>query len=78
MTWQSIAIICIMLSCFTYGGRNILLIKKINDSLETDYGRREKVARVKRRLIICSIVTVISIVVLFISELIKKPSNAIR
>ena len=72
MTWQSIAIICIMLSCFIYGARNILLIKKINDSLETDYGRREKVARVGRRLIICSIVTVISIVILFISELSVK------
>jgi len=29
MTWQSIAIISIMLSCLIYSARNILLIKKL-------------------------------------------------
>jgi hypothetical protein len=70
MTWQSIAIISIMLSCFIYGASGILLIKKIKDSVGTDYNKLEKVTRVRKRLIVCSIVTVISIIILFVSELI--------
>ena len=71
MTWQSIAIIFIMLVCFTYSAASILLIKRIKDSAETDYDKEEKVAKVRRRLMICSTVTIISIVILFISDLIE-------
>jgi len=60
-----------MLSSFIYGARNILLMKEIKDFLETGYSKREKVASVKRRLIICSIITVISIIISFIWELIQ-------
>jgi len=61
-----------MLSSFIYGARKILLMKEIKDSSETDYSKQGKVVSVKRRLIISSIITVVSIIILFIWELIRQ------
>ena len=72
MTWESIAIIAIMLSSLIYGFRTILKIKKIEISTDTDHNKLDKKIRLISNAKISGIIAVVFIILLFFMDLIKR------
>lgn len=69
MNWKSIVIVFIILSYLVYGMKNMLLIRKINISLETDDNKQEKIVKLRRKVMLWFIFSAFLIIILFLLEL---------
>jgi hypothetical protein len=72
MTWESIAILLIMLSYFVYAIRSVTLIRNIQTGHEPDDVKDEKTARLKRNVRTWFIFVIVVILILFLSDLINR------